>query len=69
MMLHPCVGMLSKSRGQILRVAATMHILFQLDTPLTIPSTMSEDTLKAAQSFVELCNEHANIGAGPKIEG
>ena len=64
MMLHPCVGMLSKSRGQILRVAATMHVLFHLDTPLTIPSTISEDALKAAQSFVELCNEHAACLAG-----
>ena len=62
MMLQSCVGMLSKSQGQILRVAATMHVLFHLDTPLTIPSTISEDALKAAQSFVELCNEHADIG-------
>ena len=64
MMLHSCVGMLSKSRGQILRVAATMHVLFHLDTPLTIPSTISEDALKTAQSFVELCNEHAACLAG-----
>ena len=30
------VGMLSKSRGQILRVAAVLHVLFHLDTPLNI---------------------------------
>ena len=59
-----CIGMLSKSRGQILRVAATMHVLFHLDTPLTIPPTISEAALKAAQSFVELCNEHAAFLGG-----
>ena len=63
-MLYPCIGMLSKSRGQIVCVAATMHILFHLDIPLTIPSTISEDALKAAQSFVKLCNEHATCLAG-----
>lgn len=56
--------MLSKSRGQVLRVAATMHVLFYIDTPLAIPSTISEGALKAAQSFVELCNQHAACLAG-----
>ena len=54
-------GMLSKSRGQILRVAATMHVLFHLDTPLSIPSTISDETLK---EFVEMSNQHAAFLAG-----
>lgn len=56
--------MLSKSRGQILRVAATMHVLFHLDTPLSIPSTISDEALKAAQEFVEMSNQHAAFLAG-----
>ena len=59
-----CIDMLSKSRGQILCVAATMHVLFHLDTSLTIPPTISEAALKAARSFVELCNEHATCLGG-----
>ena len=50
--------MLSKSRGRILRVAATMHVLFHLETPLAISVIISEIALKAAQEFVEVCNQH-----------
>ena len=50
------VEMLSKSRGQILRVAAVLHVLFHLDTPLIIPEAISDQALLAAQNFVELCN-------------
>ena len=50
--------MLSKSRGQILRMAATMHVLFHWETPGEIPSTISSEALKAAQSFVEHCTQH-----------
>ena len=56
--------MLSKSRGQILRVAATMHVLFHLDTPLAISSTISEEALEAAINFVELSNQHVAFLAG-----
>ena len=62
-LLH-ITGMLSKSRGQILRVAATMHALFHWETPGEIPSTISDEALKAAQSFVELCTQHAAFLAG-----
>lgn len=58
------IGMLSKSRGQILRVAAVMHALFNLDTPLAIPDRISEAAIKAAKNFVELCNQHAAFLAG-----
>ena len=43
-----CIGMLSKSRGQILH----MHVLFHLDTPLKILPTISEAALKALWNFV-----------------
>lgn len=33
-------GMLSKSKGQVLRVAAVMHVLFYMDSPDTIPERM-----------------------------
>ena len=56
--------MLSKSRGQTLRVAAVMHVLFHMDTPIAIPPTISEEALKAALNFVELCNQHAAFLAG-----
>ena len=56
--------MLSKSRGQILRVAAVMHVLFHFETPLNIPHIISEDALKAAQNFVDVCNQYAAYLAG-----
>ena len=56
--------MLSKSRGQLLRVAATMHVLFNWNTPQTIPTTISDEALKAADSFVSMCVQHALYLAG-----
>ena len=61
------IGMLSKSRGQILRVAAVMHALFYMDTPLAIPDHICEAAIKAAKNFVELCNQHAAFLAGRGI--
>ena len=51
--------MLSKSKGQLLRVAAVMHVLFNLDNPSSIPQQISEAAVKAADSFVDLCLDHA----------
>ena len=56
--------MLSKSRGQILRVSAVLHVLFHMDTPQSIPESISEEALKAAQDFVEVCNQHTAYLAG-----
>ena len=56
--------MLSKSRGQILRMGATMHVLFHWETRGEIPLTISKEALKAAQKFVELCTQHAAFLAG-----
>ena len=51
--------MLSKSKGQILRVAATMHVLFHMDEPLDIPLVISEGAIKASENFVEMCLQNA----------
>ena len=58
------IGMLSKSKGQILRVSAVLHVLFHIDTPHNIPETISEDAMKAADNFVDLCLQHAAYLAG-----
>ena len=57
---HVCihVGMLSKSRGHILQVAAIMHVLFNWENPQSIPSTISVAAIKAADSFVGVCVQH-----------
>ena len=57
-------GMLSKSKGLILRVAGVLHVLFQLDTPDDIPDTISELAIVAAQDFVDVCCQHAAFVAG-----
>jgi hypothetical protein len=51
--------MLSKSKGQLLRVAAVMHVLFNMEDPSSIPQEISEDAVKAADCFVDLCLQHA----------
>lgn len=58
------IGMLSKSKGQILRVAATLHVLFHFDTPLAIPAVIGEDAIKAAINLVDVCIQHAAYLAG-----
>jgi len=47
------------SRGQILRIAAVLHVLFHLDTPHNIPLHIEENAVVAAIDFVELCIQHA----------
>ena len=39
-------------------MAAVLHVLFHLDTPLIIPEAISDQALLAAQNFVELCNQY-----------
>lgn len=53
------LGILSKSKGHILRVAAVMHVLFNRENPQNISSTISEAAIKAADSFVSVCIQHA----------
>ena len=54
------VGMLSKSKGQIVRVAATMHVLFNWETPHSTLFVISDEAMKVAIDFVEICNHHVN---------
>ena len=45
-------GMLSKEKGQILRVAASLHVLFNINTPHTISQEIGDDAVKAAVDLV-----------------
>ena len=56
--------MLSKSKGQILRVAATMHVLFNWETLHNTSFVISDEAMKAAIDFVEICNQHVNYLTG-----
>ena len=63
--------MLGKEKGQILRVAANMHVYFG-DTQeeggsiaiKDISSTISEECICAAQDFVDTCCQHAAYISG-----
>ena len=63
--------MLSKSKGQVLCMAAAFHVLFwdaasdQQDTTDTnIPPIISNAAIVAAQNFVETCCQHAAFMGG-----
>ena len=62
-------GISSKSKGQILRVAAIFHQLFSISpsSPNCSPSSeLSAAAIKAAIDFVTLCGEHAALMGGRK---
>lgn len=52
-------GFLSKSKGQLLRVATCFHVLFKIESPSNISETIEELPLKAAVNFIEVCCSHA----------
>ena len=60
--------MLSKSLGQILRVLASLHVLFhyfsseQSQEPL--PDIITDEAVKAAMNFVEVCCQQTAFIAG-----
>ena len=56
--------MLSKSKGQILRVAACLHVLFHIETPVIIEEDISAEAMKAAIDLVNVCIQHAAFIAG-----
>ena len=63
--------MLSKSKGQILRVSAAFHFLFGIsssnaeDTDEQVPpDQISEEAIIAAINFVELCCQQTAFMAG-----
>ena len=59
--------MLSKSRGQVIRVATTLHVLFNFESPLTIPDKISIDAITAAVDFVDYCLQNAAFLAGRTV--
>ena len=61
-------GILSKQKGQILRVAAICHVLSELDVTAEHSDILSHRDIAAAIDFVEVCSEHTCTIAGrPKI--
>ena len=58
------IGMLSKSKGQILRVAAAFHVLFAMGTEEELPENISEEAIIAAIDFVGLCLQQTAFMAG-----
>lgn len=68
-MFYTHLGMLSKAKGQVLRVAAVLHVLFcdtyNEDGTLDLPaSTISVDAILAAQNFVDVCVQQTAYIAG-----
>ena len=71
--LYYCIlGLISKAKGQILRVAALLHIFF-CDSIQTesdrmevspVPSTISEQAIRAAIDFVDVSCQHTAYIAG-----
>ena len=59
-------GMLSKSKMQILRIGAVIHVLFHYDKPHTVPSTISSNAIKASIKFVDTCIQHVLYVLGRK---
>jgi len=59
-------GILSKQKGQILRVAAIFHALFSIDEEYVFDDTISTQAIAAAINFVEACGEHCASIAGRK---
>lgn len=57
-------GILSKQKGQILRVAAIFHALFSIDEKYVFADTITSEAIVAAINFVEACGEHCASIAG-----
>ena len=62
--LHTFIGMLSKSMGQILRVAACLQCLFDLDGDYSTVCDVSREAVIAAMDLVEVCCQHTAYIAG-----
>ena len=57
--------MLSKSRGQVLRIATILHMLFSIDNPdEPLNSEVSEMAVKAAVNFVQTACQQTAFIAG-----
>ena len=58
--------MLSKSKMQILRIGAVIHVLFHYDKPHDVPSIISCDAIKSSVKFVDTCIQHVLFVLGRK---
>lgn len=56
--------MLSKSKGQVLRVAASFHNLFQIQNTNVLTEEIDDGAITAAINFVEICCQQAAYIAG-----
>ena len=62
-------GMLSKNRGQVLRVAAIFHVLFKIDEEGPASDCISQAAITAAIDFVEVAAQQtAYIGGRGNIK-
>ena len=55
---------MGKSKAQMMRVAAVLHVLFSLDNDHNLTPELSASAVKAAINLVDVCNEHTRIFAG-----
>ena len=57
--------MLSKSRGQVLRVAAVLHMLFSIDNDnYEVKEEVSQDAIKAAINLIKTACQQTAFVAG-----
>lgn len=59
-----CASTISKAKGLVLRVAGVMHVLFHLGSAGSIPNEITEEAMRAAKDYVEVCCKHAAFLAG-----
>ena len=58
-------GMLSKSRGHVLRLAAVLHMLFSIESPdENLDEEISEEAIKAAVNIVQVACQQTAFIAG-----
>lgn len=61
--------MLSKSRGQVLRLAAVLHLLFSVGSDAPTSDVISDPAIKAAINFIGVsCQQTAFISGRGIIE-
>ena len=56
--------MLSKSKGQILRVATALHVLFHVGSFDSISDQITEEAIAASVNFIGLCCQQTAYIAG-----
>ena len=55
---------MGKSKAQMMRVAAVLHVLFHLGCGDDIAAELTDTSIKAAINLVDVCSEHARMFAG-----